>query len=177
MVIKMTEQEIRKKFLKIGHRFGKMKMLINYGNVSKAEFAVLMTVKRRQEMARNENGVYVSQLAKELKVSSPAVSRMLGNLENKGLIGRDVDKENRRNTYVYLTEKGEEEIAETERLLDEKMTKVVDQMGKEDVEQLLNLWEKLVRIMEEDAVGMISDEASDHCSCISHEFLIKEGEE
>ena len=64
-------------------------MLINYGNVSKAEFAVLMTVKRSQESARHENGVYVSQLAKELKVSSPAVSGMLGNLENKGLIGSD----------------------------------------------------------------------------------------
>ena len=80
-----------------------------------------MTVKRRQEMARNENGVYVSQLAKELKVSSPAVSRMLGILENKGPIGRDVDKDNRRNTYVYLTQQGEEEIAETERLLDEAL--------------------------------------------------------
>ena len=172
----MTEQEIRKKFLKIGQRFGKIKMLINYGNVSKAEFAVLMTVKRRQEMARNENGVYVSQLAKELKVSSPAVSRMLGNLENKGLIGRDVNKENRRNTYVYLTEQGEEEIAKTERLLDEAVTKVVNQMGKEDVEQLLNLWEKMVCIMEDEAVKMISDKASNHCSYISHEFLIKEGD-
>ena len=136
-----------------------------------------MTVKRRQEKAHNENGVYVSQLAKELKVSSPAVSRALGNLESKGLIGRDVDKENRRNTYVYLTEQGEEEIAETERLLDEKMTRVVDQMGKEDVEQLLNLWEKLVCIMEEDTEKMISDEASNHCSYISHELLINEGEE
>ena len=173
----MTEQEIRKKFLKIGHRFGRMKMLINYGNVSKAEFAVLMTVKRRQEMARKENGVYVSQLAKELKVSSPAVSRMLGNLENKGLIGRDVDKENRRNTYVYLTEQGEEEITETERLLDKALTKVINQMGKEDVEQLLNLWEKMVCIMEDEAVKMISDTASNHCSYISHEFLIKEGKE
>ena len=173
----MTEQEIRKKFLKIGQRFGKIKMLINYGNVSKAEFAVLITLKRRQEMTRNENGVYVSQLARELKISSPAVSRMLGNLESKGLIGRNVDKENRRNTYVYLTAQGEEEIAETERLLDEAVTKVVRQMGKEDVEQLLNLWEKMVCIMEENAGTMISDKVSNHCSYISHEFLIKEGKE
>ena len=50
-------------------------------------------------------------------------------------------------------------------------------MGKEDVEQLLNLWEKMVRIMEEDAATMVSDEESNHCSCIAHELLIKEGEE
>ena len=45
----------------------------------------------------------------KLLVNYGNVSRMLGNLENKGLIGRDVDKENRRNTYVYLTRQGEEE--------------------------------------------------------------------
>ena len=46
-------------------------------------------------------------------------------------------------------------------------------MGKEDVEQLLNLWEKMVRIMEEDAVKMISDEASDYSHTIHMSFYSK----
>ena len=53
------------------------------------------------------------------------------------------------------------------------MTRVVDKMGKEDVEQLLNLWEKMVRIMEEDAVKMISDEASDYSHTIHMSFYSK----
>lgn len=54
-----------------------------------------------------ENGkITSSELAAKTKTLPPAVSRTLRGLEEKGYVERSVDKKDRRNTYISLTEKG-----------------------------------------------------------------------
>ncbi|MDD6656361.1 MAG: MarR family transcriptional regulator [Lachnospiraceae bacterium] len=145
----MTEKEIREEFIKLGHKIGRMDMTMQLGNVSKAEFGILMLIQRMQSESEDERGIYVSRIAKELRVSTPAVSRMLGNMEKKRLISRSVDKESRRNTFVCLTGQGKEEIALREKLIDRKLKELICHMGQADMEQLILLGNKMVKIMEE----------------------------
>lgn len=59
----------------------------------------------------------VSELTAKLKAKGPAVSRTLKTLEDKGYIERDVNKADRRNTYVKLTASGEQKQEECEQIM------------------------------------------------------------
>lgn len=145
----MTEKEIREEFLNLGHKIGRLDMILQFGNVSKVEFGILKLMQCTKPESKGKKGIYVSEIAKELHVSTPAVSRMLGNMERKGLISRNVDEDSRRNTFVCLTKRGKEEIARTEQLMDKKFKGLICRMGQADMEQFIVLGNKMIKIMEE----------------------------
>ena len=97
-----------------------------------------------------DRGVYVSALAGRMRVSPPAVSRMLRGLEQRGLVDRAVDRIDRRNTYVMLTPAGEAARADTIRELDGYTRRVLERMGREDMETLIRLWNRLADVMTEE---------------------------
>ena len=74
-------------------------------NTSQSEFLVMCAVKRLC-IDQNGNSFGVSDIAECLHVSSPAISRTISSLEKKGYVERNIDRMNRRNTIVTLTEKG-----------------------------------------------------------------------
>ena len=92
----MKFKKLQEEFLKTINRFGKIKYELLFHNVSRREYEMLAVMERFMHESGNRKGIYVSELAKILRVSSPAVSRMIGILETKGFIVRDVDKEDRR---------------------------------------------------------------------------------
>ena len=71
-------------------------------------------------------------------------------MEEKGLIRREVDKNNRRNTYVYLTDKGLESREMAAKAMDDFTGRVMKRMGDENVEMLISLIQKMTSIMEEE---------------------------
>ena len=146
----MDVNQIQEEFLRTASRFGKMRYDVLFHDMSKREFEMLTVIYRYMEENAEEKGIYVSKLANMLRVTSPAVSRMIGILEEKGYIGRDVDKEDRRNTYVYLTDAGRRIRKVTEDTMQELMKKVVVRMGNEDMQELILLWNRLADIMEEE---------------------------
>lgn len=146
----MEAYEVQEEFLKIANRFGKMKYEAMFRCISRREYEMLSVIGRFMETNTGKKGIYVSKLANLLRVSSPAVSRMVGALEEKGYIGRDVDKEDRRNTYVYLTKSGEETKEAVERSMRELMKAVIARMGEQNMQELIRLWNQLADIMEEE---------------------------
>ena len=52
------------------------------------------------------DGISQRELAEELHVAPPSVSRMLQNMERAGLVGRRDDERDQRVTRVYITERG-----------------------------------------------------------------------
>lgn len=54
----------------------------------------------------HEEGTAVSQIASLMGVKSTSLSRMLNNMEDLGLIFREVDKEDKRSVKIFLTESG-----------------------------------------------------------------------
>lgn len=145
----MNEKNLKEEFMRVSHRMRKLNMSHIFSDVSQGEFFALEMLRKCQKRT-GDGGIIVSDLAKSLRVSSPAASRMLRNMEEKGLIRREVDKNNRRNTYVYLTDKGLESREMAAKAMDDFTERVMKRMGDENVEMLISLIQKMTSIMEEE---------------------------
>lgn len=144
----MTEKELSMQFLATAHRFKKLHMNELFPNISKGEFWVLKMIQKATLKSESDCGVYVSTIAEHLKVTPSAISRMLKGLEEKELIIRKINKNDRRNTYVTLTEKGEIVTKKVESEMNELTQNVILTMGEEDSKTLIVLFNKLVDVME-----------------------------
>lgn len=134
------------------HRFQK----INYhalavaGGVTRGEFFALNMIHGFCQSNPERRGVYVSELAAQLRVSSPAVSRMLRALEQRGLLERSVEKDDRRNTYVVLTEMGETVREKEEQHMLHFCQRVLERLGEGETEHMIALWNRLADVMTEE---------------------------
>lgn len=124
-----------REFFEILSSFRSLNIATMFPNISHGDFGTMQTIRGFEEK-NNHKGVKVSQLAKKMHIAVPAVSRCLRSLEEKGLIERTVDKEDRRNTYVVLTEKGKMVSDETDEIMSEFGKAVFGHMGKESMQQL-----------------------------------------
>ena len=96
--------------------------------------------------AQQEGIVTVSELAEKVHAQNSAVSRSLRNLEVQGLIERTVNRADRRNTCVTLTEKGKKKQEEIAATLGEFGRSVVSQMSDEDVSRLTACLKEMYQI-------------------------------
>ena len=71
-------------------------------------------------------------------------------MEGKGLIARSEKDEDRRNTYVYLTDYGRKRHCEVLELLKDFTDTIIMRMGEDRVEAILAYMEDLTDIMEDE---------------------------
>jgi DNA-binding MarR family transcriptional regulator len=119
--------------------------------ISKMEFFALQAIGGYQQKT-GLPGIYVSELARNLRIASSQTSRMLKILEERELIGREIDNRDRRNTYVFLTEQGREVCRETQDSMKCFMKRVLQSMGEDRVEELISLCNELAEVMEREAM-------------------------
>lgn len=118
-----------------------------FDGITHGEFQALQYIWAVKNEKADNKGIYVSDLAKGLQIASPAASRMLNTLEDRGLICREIDSKNRRNIYVSLTEKGEETRKQSFQNLNELIDRVILEMGKDDICKLMELWKKFSQLI------------------------------
>ena len=98
-------------------------------------------------LVKSEN---VSELAEGLHVSMQSISRTLKSLENKGYIVREVDSDNRRNTLIKLSKKGNELVEKKKKDVEGYFERVFSHFTEEELQQYLNFQEKFyAAILEE----------------------------
>ena len=85
----------------------------------------------------------MSVLAEELMISVSMVSKMLRVLEEKGFILRTVDPDSRRNTFVSLTETGQDLFAQETARTQAVNQRVIASMGPERIARFLQDAEEL----------------------------------
>lgn len=83
-----------------------------------------------------------SDMADALKVTRPNIAANLRNLENKEYIERNVDKDNRRQVYVNLTDKGKQYIELCNIQLSYLFASWFKILGEEDTQHLFQILEK-----------------------------------
>ena len=123
-------------------------------NLTHCEFAILKAV----SCCMNESGkesdkqseIRISDIVKHLKIPAPAVSRTMNSLEERGFIIRTVNKKDRRNISVSLTEQGADRLAEAEQILEEFQESVFGSMGTENMHRLIKYFQKLQEVMEKE---------------------------
>lgn len=145
----MRETEVHSRLMYTFQRIRKVNIMSG-ARISRMEFFALQVIGGYQQKT-GLSGIYVSQLARQLKIASSQTSRMLKGLEERELIGRSTDARDRRNTYVFLTEKGKETCRETQDYLKNYMKRVLQAIGEERVEELISLCSELAEVMEQEA--------------------------
>ncbi len=111
-------------------------------NVSMAELVVLAGIKNH---TFEDGEVTIPDL---LCISRAAVSQMLGVMEQKGFIIRDINKANRRKQLLSLTEKGSLVVEEQEQKAMALLSQVVDQFGERETKQFIKLSGRFMDIIE-----------------------------
>lgn len=115
-------------------------------NLSLEQFSILRNL-------YNEELLRASELADALGVNKSAITVKLEKLEKKGLIYRERDKEDRRNVYLYLSEKGKKVYEEVETKIESFVSKYLNELDHEDLEAFINLYEKIVTIIQKHKEG------------------------
>ncbi|MCH4160222.1 MAG: MarR family transcriptional regulator [Bifidobacterium sp.] len=80
-----------------------------------------------------------SELAAGLGSSSARISAVLASLEKKGLITRDIDREDRRNILVSLTDEGRAQGQKRHEEMHSAICWIFEQMGERKTKQFIKL--------------------------------------
>lgn len=108
----------------------------------------LILMKGISENTDRQNNVTLSEIRKYLALSKATISQMLGSLERKGYIKREIDKNNRRNIIATLTPEGRELLAYKNIEYSRKLDRIVAYLGTDDTQTFIYLVGRLVEVME-----------------------------
>lgn len=142
----MDTLQAQEAFFKTMNRFQKLSLSTMTG-LTKGEFFLLSLLHQERLAQPGGKGMYVSALAGRMQVAPSAVSRMLRGLEQRALIERVVDREDRRTTYIVLTQGGEDIRRTCAQRMRAYSDRVLGRMGEADMETLLRLWNQMLDIM------------------------------
>ena len=89
------------------------------------------------------------KIASRCNINKGAVARSIKKLEDKGLVVRQIDENNRRQNFVSLTSKGKETLSESIKILDEWESEVFGNYTKEEkIKVQKNLKDIVIKIIE-----------------------------
>lgn len=131
-------QEEMSRFLLILNRFHSMNIFQMIPELSRNEAVVLKAVDLCRKRPEKEGKVKVSDLVKTMQCQAPVISRSLGSLEKRGLICRETDTKDRRNTFVSLTAEGENFLRKSEAIMQDFIETVFQKMGREKFEAFMD---------------------------------------
>lgn len=142
-------EEMYGKFYAAMSRFRKLKLSELFVDMTRADCMTLMAIDHFSQ--QKQLGILtVSELADKMHVKPSAVSRTLKSLEDKELIERTVNKADRRNTYVQLTEQGRCKWKTLEKTMSDLTTAVLSRMKEEDLKMLISCLEELYQVAQEE---------------------------
>lgn len=128
-------------------QFRKLNISSMIPELSHSDFATMMSIACcNEKCCQNGERVTVSMLSKELHVNITAVSRTLKGLEEKGYIERSVNKNDRRITYVELTEEGTKVLKNAEETMDDFADAVLSRLGEENLVRLTTYINQLYKV-------------------------------
>ena len=90
--------------------------------------------------------VLPSEISDAMHSSTARISAALNSLEKKGQIHREIDKTNRRNILVTVTDKGQERSCSTKKHMREQMVDILAEMGEQDAVELVRLAKRFFEI-------------------------------
>ncbi len=103
------------------------------------EFDYLKVIQLAKEPIR------ITDLAEEMQVSKPSASNMVVRLEKKGLVSRIACSDDARAKRVLLTNKAEDNFLLEDRVHSEITRKLEDKLTEGEVEQLVSIFEKMLK--------------------------------
>ena len=140
------------------HRLLQVRYSLPIGALPLGEFLMLQLIHHHREEEPQAKGVYVSQLTRHAHASKPAVSRTLRHLEDKGLLRRQTDPEDRRTTYVMLTAEGERLLEQCRIQTRELARRVARRMGEDELRALTEQLDRLTDAIQAEGKQMSAEQ-------------------
>ena len=91
----------------------------------------------------------LSGVEKPLHISKPAVSQMLGALEKKGYVKREINKTDRRKIQATLTPCGVEMLQKEQERYESSFDEIISSFGEDNASELVRLLSHFADIIEE----------------------------
>ncbi|MBQ7410087.1 MAG: transcriptional regulator [Clostridia bacterium] len=111
-----------------------------------------------QNCSQGENGVLVyltffdkvspSELSEKLNLSLPRIASILNSLENKKLVVKNLDNDDKRKSIVEITEEGRKLVDEKRKEAIGDITKVFENLNEEERKDYIRLTKKVLNSIE-----------------------------
>lgn len=138
VILKLNSNNNGMDFLRAMHNIGKLNLSDELNIMAKSEMIIISTI-----LKSDDKEIRVCDIAKRLNVSTPAVSRTLSRLEQKGYIKRTIDKTDRRNTHIKTTQKGKDAFCLDMKIMSDFMNNSLKHLDSDEINQLICLVKKL----------------------------------
>ena len=115
------------------YQFHKLRIGEMMPNVSGADFWAMNNIVNNSE----DGKITISELAKKTNVLPSAISRTIRGLEDKGYVERTINKNDRRNTYVEMTDRGIEVMQEVKETMHNFGEAVLSKLDEDELSQLV----------------------------------------
>ena len=90
-----------------------------------------------------------TEISEAMKSTKGRISAILNSLEKKGFIGREIDKDNRRNIIVTLSDSGRDYVMKELRECYRIVAHVFEELGEKDSKKFVELTERVFPLMNE----------------------------
>lgn len=100
-------------------------------------------------LLQKEEVVEPGEISKSLALSTPRVAKILQQLEDKGLVERQINQEDRRKIDVFLTDEGRDVIKQRKNFFVRTIAKIMSHLGEEDTKEYLRITKRLTEIFNE----------------------------
>ncbi|MDR0424790.1 MAG: transcriptional regulator [Clostridiales Family XIII bacterium] len=135
----MSEQ-IEKAAERLGKLMERSRPMEQWGRSGRGELFIL------KYLAEKGGASLPSELSKALGSSTARISAVLGALEKKGQVCREIDLSNRRNILVNITEEGRVRIDGFKRQMESHLISALAEMGERDATEFARLMERFFEI-------------------------------
>jgi len=143
-----TEEILARKLLEMFQSFPKHhRYQCPIPNLRPSELMMLFHI--RQEVLTAESGLKVSDISKNLMVSSPTVTQIVNKLVKQGLVERSIDKDDRRAVRIRVTETGERIIKTAEKALLNNSIGLVKYLGKDKTKNFIETMSQVCTYLSE----------------------------
>jgi DNA-binding MarR family transcriptional regulator len=142
------QNELHNELLRCLFRFKKLALSFRpcappeEGDLNMASLCLLYHIREHPDDLSGE------KIRRELCVTKAAVSQMLGALEKKGCLTREVNKDNRRRIILSLTGKGAAVLEKTRVETEERLAGIISRFGEANTRELITLVNRFSDITE-----------------------------
>lgn len=147
----MDSAQIQKELFRVTKNIKKLLVYHSTSQIKHSEYRALGIIYEEMKRSKeNTEGIKTSELALKLKISKPAVSKLVSSLEEHGYIVRSAGKADKRTTFIALTEEGKRKTEALIQQMDCIIQRILKKMGEEDSKELVRLLKKVYTIIEQE---------------------------
>lgn len=108
-------------------------------NISQGESGVLLYL-------LDNNNISQSELSEKLNVTMPRILAIINSLQNKNLVLKTTDSNDKRKTIISITKKGKEDISDKRKSAINFIENIIKELTDEEIEQYVYINKKIEEI-------------------------------